>query len=302
MADLHRIARRVLNRPCLITPDGALAVLSALAPRSNIARVRLPDGDGAIQALDALEMEARNAAIRRPEREHRLFDFDPETGIAYVPVEGELVHRYGHIDPCSGLTGYDGLAVKIGEAAADPLVRGILLDIDSPGGEVHGCAACAEAIATARQAKPIWAVANEMACSAAYWLASAADVLVAPATADVGSVGVVMLHADISAALTEAGITVTLIHAGAHKVDGHPYAPLPAPVRDHLQAECETVRTMFVDAVARHRRTSPDAIRATEARVYMGADALAAGLIDAVAGFEETYQEFAAQLGRDTAG
>lgn len=295
---LQRISRRVLNRPQLITPDGALAVLSALAPRANIARVALANEGGALVTLEAPEIAARNeqARARADGREDRCFAFDPETGIAYLPIEGELVHRYGHIDPCSGLTGYDGITVKVQEAAADPAVRGILLDIDSPGGELYGCDGCAEAIYRARQAKPVWAIANELAASAAYWLASAADVLVVPRTGDAGSIGVVMMHADMSGAMDKAGITVTLIHAGAHKVDGNPYQALPKDVQSRLQAECETARGLFVESVARYRGRPASAFEATEALVYMGEDAVTAGLADAVADFDETYQEFARSL------
>ncbi len=291
-------ARRILNRPQLISERGALAVLGAIAPRLGIGRVC--DAGGAVLELPAgLEKSAGN--VGAPERHwdsDQPFAFDAESGIAYIPIEGELVHRYGYLEPSSGMTGYDAIKFKVQAAAAAPQVKGILLDIDSPGGEVYGAQGAAEVIFQAREAKPIWALINEQATSAAYWLASAAHAVFAPATADAGSIVVVMVHVDISKALAKEGLSVTLIHAGAHKVDGHPFAPLPDEVRDEFQAELSEVHTLFAGAVARNRGLSVEAVLGTEARVYMGPDAVEAGLVDAVASEDEVVKEFAALLAR----
>lgn len=307
MTHLPRVARRILNRPQLISERGALAVLGALAPRLGIARVMdaggaaldLPAGlagaGGALEKSAAfvdVERDSDAAAAARP------FAFDPESGIAHIPIEGELVHRFGHLEPYSGMTGYDAIKLKVQTAAEDPSVKGILLDIDSPGGEVFGADGAAEAVFLAREAKPIWALINEQATSAAYWIASAAHVVLAPATADSGSIGAVIIHVDMSRALDEEGLTVTLIHAGAHKVDGHPFAPLPAGVAVELQSEIETVRTLFAAKAARNRGLSVDAVLDTEARIFLGADGKAAGLVDGIASEDEVFQEFAARLAR----
>ena len=295
---LPRVARRILNRPQLISERGALAVLGALAPRLGIGRIC--DAGGLLLDLPAgLEKSAGN--VGAPERHwdsDQPFAFDAESGIAYIPIEGELVHRYGYLEPSSGMTGYDAVKFKVQAAAAAPQVKGILVDIDSPGGEVYGAQGAAEIIFQARAAKPIWALVNEQATSAAYWLASAAHAVFAPATADAGSIGVVMVHVDMSRALEEEGLTVTLIHAGAHKVDGNPFAPLPDGVRDEFQAELAEVHTLFAGTVARNRGLSVEAVLGTEARVYMGSDAVEAGLVDAVASEDEVVKEFAALLAR----
>lgn len=300
MTHLPRVARRILNKPLLISEQGALAVLGALAPRLGIARVL--DASGLELDLGApVSPPAR--AFTDAERDaggrgNRLFDFDPESGIAYVPIEGELVHRFGHLDPYSGMTGYDAIKRKVAAAAVDPAVEGILLDFDSPGGEVYGAAGAAEAIFAARAAKPIWALVNELACSAAYWLASAAHVVIAPATADVGSIGVLRIHVDMSRALEEEGLTVTLIRAGAHKYDGHPFAPLPDEVLAKNQAEVEAVRLLFARGVGQGRGLPIKAVLDTEAQVFMAAEGKAAGLVDAIASEDEALQEFAARLAR----
>ena len=295
---LPRVARRILNKPQLISERGALAVLGALAPRLGIGRVL--DSSGVLLDLGA-PVPAGKTALDMDDTEPdgrggRLFAFDEETGIAHIPIEGELVHRFGHLEPYSGMTGYDAVKLKVSEAAEDPQVKGILLDIDSPGGEVFGADGAAEAIFAAREAKPIWALVNEQATSAAYWLASAAHAVFAPATAECGSIGVVMLHVDMSRALADEGLTVTLIHAGAHKVDGHPFAPLPDGVAAAFQAEVETTRTLFAAKVGGNRGLAVEAVLGTEARIYMGADGVAAGLVDAVASEDEINREFAALL------
>ena len=298
MTHLPRVARRILDQPQLISERGALAVLGALAPRLGIARVL--DASGV--ALELAAPLAPPAAAFDDDDERpgggRLFEFDPETGIARIPIEGELVHRFGHLNPHSGMTGYDAIKLKISEAAEDPAVKGILLDLDSPGGEVFGADGAAEAIFLARQAKPIWALVNEMATSAAYWLASAANVVVAPPTADTGSIGVVMVHVNMKRALEIEGLTVTLIHAGAHKVDGHPFEALPKDVQAEFQAEVEEIRNLFAAKVARNRGMTAAAVLDTEARVFMGAAGRTAGLIDEVASEDEVTQEFAARLAR----
>ena len=304
MSDHHlpRVARRILNKPQLISEPGAIAVLGAIAPRLGVSRMIDVGGAMITFGNDVAEAtlpakEARNAGA--PERDwdsDKPFAFDVGSGIAYIPIEGELVHRFGHIDPYSGMTGYDAVKLKVQAAAEDPAVKGILLDIDSPGGEIFGADGTAEAIFAARAAKPIWALANEMALSAGYWLASAAHNVFAPATADLGSIGVVMMHVDWSRALDADGITVTFIHAGAHKVDGDPFHPLPDDVRAVFQTEVETIRTLFAAKVARNRGISEEVVLDTEARIFMGPAAVDAGLADAVGSEDEVLAEFAERL------
>ncbi len=295
---LRRVARRILNQPQLISERGALAVLGALAPRLGVSRVVLGNAVTEYDVMEPLAASARMESDQERPRDARSFQFDSESGVAYIPIEGELVHRFGHLEPYSGMTGYDGIKLKVQAAADDPAVKGILLDIDSPGGEVSGCDAASEAIFEAREAKPIWALVNEQACSAAYWLASAAHAVFSPVTGDSGSIGVVTLHVDMSKALEKEGLTVTLIHAGAHKIDGHPFAALPDDVKQAIQADLTTLHELFAGTVARNRGLTVEAVLATEARVYMAQDAIAAGLVDAVASEDEVFEEFAARLAR----
>ena len=144
-------------------------------------------------------------------------------GITVIEIAGTLVHRGAWIGQSSGLTSYEGIAAQLQAAIADPAIRGIALDIDSFGGEVAGAFDLADRIRAARAQKPVQAFVADHALSAAYVLASQADRITLPRTGAVGSIGVVAMHSDMSGALDQKGIAVTLIHAGARKVDANPY-------------------------------------------------------------------------------
>lgn len=274
MSNYQHIARRVFNRPHLVEPNYASVLIGALTDRLNVRSLVMPDGSRLEQP------QIRAAAEAYEGRDRRIFE--EVAGIAVIRVEGTLVHRFGHLNPYSGMTGYDGIEQQLRAALDDSSIRGILLDIDSPGGEVSGCFDLADFIYQSRDVKPIWAVADEMACSAAYALASSAERIVVPRTAQVGSVGVLTAHVDYSRMLDAQGVDVTLIFAGAHKVDGNPYAPLPEEVRSGIQADIDALYGIFTSLVARNRGISEKAARDTEARVYSGLTAGAVRFVDDV--------------------
>ena len=211
-------------------------------------------------------------------------DLQVQDGIAILPVLGTLVRRASYIGAASGLTSYHDIEAMAEAAFADPQVRAVLLEIDSSGGEAGGVFDLAQRLRTLAQTsgKPLWAIADEAALSAAYAIACAADRLWLTRTAEVGSIGVVAVHVDESLADAKAGLNYTFLHAGAHKVDGHPHAPLPAPVAADIQADIEQLHDQFIALVAGFRRLTPEAIRDTEARVYRGEAALQVGLADQI--------------------
>jgi ClpP class serine protease len=155
--------------------------------------------------------------------------------------------------------------------------------------------ATARLVSAINQAKPVLAFVNDVAASAAYGIASAASEIVVSPTSMVGSIGVVLTHFDRSGELEDRGVKPTLIHAGAHKVDGHPFGPLSDAVRADLQAEVMKIYDQFVGLVAEGRSgpMTEQAIRATEARTYLGSDAIAQGLADRVASLDEVIAAFA---------
>ncbi len=219
-------------------------------------------------------------------------------GIAVIPVLGTLVRRASYIGAASGLTSYHEIEAMAEQAFSDPMVKAVLLEIDSSGGEAGGVFDLAQRLRTLAQTsgKPLWAIADETALSAAYAIACAADRLWLTRTAEVGSIGVVAVHVDESVADAKAGMTYTFLHAGAHKVDGHPHAPLPAPVAADIQADIDQLHTQFIALVAGFRRLSVDAIRDTEARVYRGEAALQAGLADQIGTRAEAITALQRQL------
>jgi len=221
-----------------------------------------------------------------------------DTGIAQIPILGTLVRRSSYLGAASGLTSYHDIEAMAESAFADPQVKAVLLEIDSSGGEAGGVFDLAQRLRTLAQAsnKPLWAIADEAALSAAYALACAADRLWLTRTAEVGSIGVVAVHVDESAADAKAGMTYTFLHAGAHKVDGHPHAPLSEAVATDIQTDIEGLHAQFIDLVAGFRRLAPESIRATEARVYRGEAALAAGLADQIGTPREALAALSQQL------
>ena len=221
-----------------------------------------------------------------------------QDGIAILPVLGTLVRRSSYIGAASGLTSYHDIEAMAEAAFADPMVRAVLLEIDSSGGEAGGVFDLAQRLRALSQTsgKPLWAIADEAALSAAYAIAAAADRLWLTRTAEVGSIGVVAVHVDESVADAKAGLNYTFLHAGAHKVDGHPHAPLSAPVAADIQADIEQLHTQFIALVAGFRRLTPEAIRDTEARVYRGEAALQAGLADQIGTRAEAITALQRQL------
>lgn len=295
-----QIAQRVFNTPLMIDPAKALAFLTGLGPRIT----------GREISVDGLEVMAEDqTSATQPARASLFGDdltnrqarngsqpFAVVDGIAVIEIAGTLVHRGAWIGQSSGLTSYEGIAAQLQAAISDPVIRAIALDIDSFGGEVAGAFDLADRIRAARQLKPVQAFVADHALSAAYALASQADRIVLPRTGAVGSIGVVAIHSDMSGALDQKGIAVTLIHAGARKVDANPYEPLPEAVRARIAEELEDLRQLFAETVAEGRGRRLDTLRAlgTEAAVFRGEAAVFAGLADEVADPVAAFRAFAA--------
>jgi signal peptide peptidase SppA len=285
---LHaRIAARAFNTPLLVEPSKAMAFLSGLGPRILGRQVEMLDGE-IEEGTGAAALPARASILAGglPERlrQHGDAPYPVVDGIAVIEISGVLIHRGGWIGQSSGQTSYEGIAAQIEAAANDPAVRAVALEIDSFGGEVAGVFDLADQIRALRRQKPVWAFVAEHAFSAGYALASQADRILLPRTGAVGSIGVVVMHADMSGQLDQDGMGVTLIHSGEHKVDGNPYEPLPEEVRGDIQREIDVLRFLFAETVAAGRggRLTQDATLATEAATYRGIDAVAAGLADEV--------------------
>jgi signal peptide peptidase SppA len=281
---LPHLAGLVLNTPLAILPKKAATIAAVLGPRIGI-------------AVDALSAPGVVPSARRstttnnpPARGYQKLGL----GVALIPIVGSLVSRASFLEAESGLVSYDRLKDAVLSADYDEEITSIILDIDSPGGSAAGAFECADVIASVAKRRPVVAVANQMACSAGYALAAAANQIVITPSALVGSIGVIALHVDYSRNLDASGIKPTLIHAGAHKVDGNPYEPLADDVRADIQREIDRYMSLFVSNVAAHRPLLTErAIRAMEARTYIGSEAVAVGLADAVGTLEGVIADMA---------
>ncbi|MDI6750496.1 MAG: S49 family peptidase [Rhodocyclaceae bacterium] len=218
------------------------------------------------------------------------------SGIAVIPIHGTLVKRTLGLEAASGLMSYAEIGAHLEAAMGDPQVAGIVLDIDSPGGETGGCFELARRVREATAVKPIWAVANDAAFSAAYAIAAAAQRVIVTETGGVGSIGVIALHVDQSLKDANDGYRYTAIKAGRHKNDFSPHEPLTDTAKGELQAEVDRLYDIFVGHVAAMRGLPEMAVRATEAALYFGPNATAAGLADAVGTLDATLTEFSTYL------
>ena len=213
-----------------------------------------------------------------------------QDGVAIIPIHGSLINRFGQ---CYGyVTGYNFIRRQRDAAMADPEVTAIVYDVNSGGGEAAGCFELADESFALRGTKPTISVVDSACYSAAYALASTSDQVVVTPTGGAGSVGVYTMHVDMSKMLENWGLDITLIHAGEHKVDGHPYAELPEDVRADMQKSVDATYNKFVESVARNRNLSVEAVKDTQARCYSADDALALGLIDSVASPIEAIRAF----------
>ena len=283
------LAQRLFNVPLAIHPRKTEIVMAALAGRLGIGDVTL-DGR-ALKPGDLADDDDAPFTQAAEWRPYQVID-----GIAAIPVEGTLVNRLGSLVPWSGMTGYDGIRACLGLALDDDEVRGIALDIDSPGGEVAGCFDLADAIYAARGRKPVHAILADNAFSAAYALASAADSISVPRTGGTGSVGVVCLHVDLSKALSGAGIAVTIIRYGEKKYEGSPYEKLSGDALTRIQADTDTMGELFVETVARNRDMTAAAVRATQAGTFLGQAGVDIGFADAVAAPSDAFAALASSL------
>ena len=268
MNHLPYLASRVFNTPLMIDQKKLAAILAVLAPRLG------------------LEPPAVEAALLAEQRSRGPYAV-MEAGIAVIDVSGSLVNRASGMDAQSGLTSYEQLGNEILDAATDPQVRGILLRLDSYGGEVNGAWDVAGLIEEAAQMKPVWASVDDWALSAGYLLASAADSIWITRTGGVGSVGIIAMHLDQSGFDAANGLRYTTIFAGSRKNDFNPHEPLSTEARDVLTAEVNRLYGMFVDAVARRRGLSADDVRSTEAGTFYGEEGIAQGFADRLGTFRD---------------
>jgi capsid assembly protease len=215
--------------------------------------------------------------------------------IAVLPLYGVVTQRGNMVDDVSGpgSTSTQQFATHLRQLLADDSVAQILIDIDSPGGSVYGVAELADEIQSARAQKPVVAVANSLAASAAYWIGCSASEFYVTPGGEVGSIGVWQAHQDYSQALDKAGIKTTLISAGKFKVEGNPYSPLDGEAQGFMQSRVDDYYAAFTKAVARGRSVPISQVRDSmgQGRVLGADSAFAQNMVDGIATFDEVLKK-----------
>jgi capsid assembly protease len=216
--------------------------------------------------------------------------------VAVLPMYGVVTHRGSMWASFFGGAAVEDITQQLRQAVNDPGVKAVVLDVDSPGGDVEGIDELASEIYQARKQKPITAVSNSLCASAAYYLASQANELLVSPSSLTGSIGVYTTHGDYSGALDNAGIKVSLIKFGENKAEGNPYEPLTDPAREHMQEMVDTFGNQFEKAVARGRGVKQDEVHKKfgQGRVFDAKKAVQLGMADRVATFDEALAKHGA--------
>ena len=242
---------------------------------------------------EKIDLEAVEARIGKPlANEQKKYELQDGTGVAVLQINGVISPKANLFTRVSGGAAASILQQQVNSMAADPKVRAAVIEIDSPGGNVLGIPALAEAIRALAEAKPTVSVSTGMMASASYWLGSAANAVYASGVTDMlGSIGVVATH---SYDPRRAEVQTTEITAGKYKRLASDNAPLSAEGRDYMQAQVDELYRVFVQAVASNRRVSAEDVLANMAdgRLFIGEQAVSAGLVDGIA----TVDQIVAQL------
>ena len=272
MSKFSHLSSLVFNKPLMVTQDYAETIAVVLSDRLNL------DVEGLQIKSDAKEQRAVATS----------------KGVAVIPIVGSMSHRATGIEAMSGMTSYTTLQKQFEAAFNDPKVGSILMDIDSPGGSVAGAFDFRDYLMSKKGTKPVYALARDAMCSAAYLIGSTADKVYATQTARVGSIGVVAMHTDASGKMEKEGLKPTFISAGKFKTAGNPYEKLEGEKLKYLQDSVDESYDMFINAVADARGIDKKVIRDTEARVYGGKKAVEIGLADGIRTYESVLAEMSA--------
>lgn len=273
MSKFTHLSSLVFNKPLMVTQDYAETIAVVLS--------------------DRLDLDVEGLQIKSEAKDQREASTTPK-GIAVIPIIGSMSHRTTGIEAMSGMTSYATLQKQFEAAFNDPNVGSILMDIDSPGGSVAGAFDFRDYLMSKKGTKPVYALARDAMCSAAYLIGSTADKVYATQTARVGSIGVVAMHTDASGKMEKEGLKPTFISAGKFKTAGNPYEKLEGEKLKYLQDSVDESYDMFINAVADARGIDKKVIRDTEARVYGGKKAVEIGLADGIRTYESVLAEMSA--------
>lgn len=287
-----RAASMLFNQPLLVTPELLDLAVRWANQTMNLNIVNVGPAD---QLIDSRESD--RLALAEDTRRQNI----AQTGIQVIDVHGVLVSRGSHMDPCEQMTSYEGLRRELRQAIADPLVEHVVLDIDSPGGAAVGAFELAADIRAMAQQKPITGVVNFMAYSGGYLIASACSDIVVSQTSGVGSIGVIASHLDRSQMNEKMGVKVTTVYRGAHKNDLTPHEPISEQSLKVLDDIVDESYRLFTSAVADYRGLSVQQVIDTQAGLFRGQTAIAAGLADRLQSPQHAVDEISRAVALDRA-
>ena len=240
--------------------------------------------------IDAAQFDALSN-VEWLEAENFGLTYNIYNRVAIIPIHGLLTKRTEQFATIFGSTSYEEIYNAISQALKDVDVNSILLDIDSPGGEVSGLFDLVDFIYQSRNIKPIYSVANDHAFSAAYAIASATSKIFVNRTSGVGSVGVIATHVDVSEADKKDGIKFTTVFAGSKKNDLSSHEPISDEAVSDLQNEVDRLYEMFVETVSRNRNLSAEQVKATQAATYFAENSVAIRLADELISSEKMFEK-----------
>ena len=271
------LLQAVFNSPWAILPE-------TLATIMEIVRYR---ADGGV--LTAEEIQARIGSARRPVARQA-------GSIAVLPLHGPIAQRMNLMTAVSGGTSTEIFGRQFAALIAEPSIKAVVIEVDSPGGSVFGVDELATEMFKSRGTKPIIAQVNSMMASAAFWIGAAADEVVVTPGGFVGSVGVIMPHTDTSVRDEKEGVKTTLISAGKFKTEASEFEPLSDEAKESLQGIVDGVFDAFVKSLARSRDVSVSTVRSGfgEGRVVAAKKAVELGMADRVATMRETLESLGA--------
>lgn len=246
------------------------------------------------EKIDVAAIEAR---LGQPLANSQAREYQMVDGVAIIAIDGPIAPKANLFTQVSGGASAQIVEQQVRDAAVDPAVRSILLEIDSPGGSVQGVPEVGAAVREAAMRKPVVAWTAGTMASGAYWIASQADrVFIGNATSPVvGSIGVVATHVDVSRAEQARGIKTTEITAGKYKRIASSYEPLSAEGRATIQDQVDAIYEGFVEAVAEGRDVSVRTVlsKMADGRVFIGKQAIDAGLADGVLSRDALLEQLA---------
>lgn len=288
MIDYPLIGQHLFNTPLMLRPEKCEIVAAALLDHMGISKLNRIDGT----SLGVVELRQEASSAVAGERDSRRY-YQVVDGVAIIPIHGSLAQRVHGLDPYSGMVGYNQIESKLEVAMDDDSVKSVLLDINSPGGQVAGCFDLSRKIASYSRRnggdKSIIGAANEQACSAGYALLSGCDEAYMPETGIVGSIGVWTLLVDMTRNLDREGIEITMVRAGDRKARGAYFEKADKETVQKLMSWVEATRDQFCQLVADNRNIPLEGVKAQEGDWYFGSEAGEQGLVDGYGAFEDIF-------------